>query len=238
MVFFDSGFFMALLSIIVVNIVLSGDNAVVIAMASRTLPPKQAKRAILFGSAAAIVLRIILTSVAVVLLSLPYVQVIGGLLLIPIAVKLLIGEDEGENHKEANSLREAIQTIVVADFLMSLDNVLAVAGVARGNIPLLIIGLAISIPLIILGSQMIVFLMNKFKFIVYLGAGLLGYTAGEMIVGDKTIAKLINSSATFLEWIIPAVLTMLVIVLGLFLNRRRTLTTTRRLMNSGEEFRH
>lgn len=220
---FDSGFFMDLLSIFVINVILSGDNAVVIAMASRTLPPKQATKAILFGSAAAIILRIILTSIAVVLISLPYVQVIGGLLLIPIAVKLLISEDDGGNHKEADSLREAIQTIVIADFLMSLDNVVAVAGVARGNIPLLIIGLAISIPLIVFGSQVILFLMNKFKFIVYLGAGLLGYTSGEMIVGDKTIAKLINSNAASLEWIIPVVLTVLVIALGLFLNKRRTL---------------
>lgn len=218
----DSGFFMSLLSIIVINIILSGDNAVVIALASRTLPPNQAKKAIWFGSGVAIILRIILTTFAVVLLSFPYVQVIGGLLLIPIAVKLLIGEDDTENHKECNSLREAIQTIVVADFLMSLDNVLAVAGVAQGNITLLIIGLAISIPIIILGSQLILFLMTKFKFIIYLGAGLLGYTAGEMIVGDKTIAELIHLNIPSLEWIIPAVLAVSVIALGLFLNKRRT----------------
>ncbi|MDA8229188.1 MAG: TerC family protein [Desulfitobacterium hafniense] len=219
--FFSGEFFAALLSIIVVNIVLSGDNAVVIALASRKLPEHQQKKAIFWGSFAAIGLRIILTTAAVVLLKLPYVQVIGGILLLPIAVKLLISEEGESGLKEADSLREAIQTIVVADLLMSLDNVLAVAGVAKGNVTLLIIGLAISIPLIIFGSQLIMFLMQKFKFIVYLGAGLLGYTAGEMITGDKQIANLLHGSLSSLHWLIPAILAIGVVALGLLLNKRR-----------------
>ncbi|AEG59963.1 TerC family protein [Desulforamulus ruminis] len=221
MEFFSSEFLTALLSIIVINIVLSGDNAVVIALASRKLPVDQQKKAVFWGSFAAIGLRIILTTVAVVLLKLPYVQVIGGILLIPIAVKLLVGEEEEEACKEADCLRDAIQTIVVADLLMSLDNVLAVAGVAKGNIPLLIIGLAISIPIIIFGSQIVMMLMKRFKIIVYLGAGLLGYTSGEMITGDRHVSALLHGSVSFLHWLIPVALTAFVIVMGIWLNKRQ-----------------
>jgi YjbE family integral membrane protein len=214
-------FFGALLGIILINIVLSGDNAVVIALACRKLPKHQQNKAIFWGSFAAIGLRVILTTVAVFLLQLPYVQVLGGLLLLPIAVKLLISEEDESGHKEADSLSDAIKTIVVADFLMSLDNVLAVAGVAKGNILLLILGLGISIPLIIFGSQLIMLLMKKFKFIVYLGAGLLGYTAGEMITGDKHISNLLHGSLSSLHILIPACLAVGVIAIGLYLNKNR-----------------
>ncbi|HWQ89442.1 MAG TPA: TerC family protein, partial [Desulfitobacteriaceae bacterium] len=177
--------------ICIINLILSGDNAVVIALASRNLAAKQRQLAIFWGSAAAIVLRVILTVVAVMLLKIPYLQTIGGLLLVWIGLKLLTDE-EGEDHMEASSsMMTAIKTIVIADLIMSLDNVLAVAAASKGNYLLLILGLAISIPIIIVGSQLLVWLMNKFPPFVYIGAGLIAWTAGEMINTDKKIAPLL-----------------------------------------------
>ncbi|MCL2766052.1 MAG: TerC family protein [Peptococcaceae bacterium] len=188
-----------LMTICVVNLVLSGDNAVVIAMASRNLPPEQRKKAILFGSAFAIILRILLTLVAVALLAIPFLRAIGGLLLIWIGIKLLI-EEEHEEEMEGNSgLMAAIKTIVIADLVMSLDNVLAVAAASKGNITLLIIGLALSIPIIIFGSQLLVWVMHKFPAFVYIGAGLIAWTAGELINGDNKIAPLIYNYAGHYE---------------------------------------
>ncbi|OPX90042.1 MAG: Integral membrane protein TerC family protein [Pelotomaculum sp. PtaB.Bin104] len=184
-------FLAGLLTICVVNLVLSGDNAVVIALASRNLPAKQRKLAIFWGSAGAIILRVVLTIVAVMLLKVPYLQTVGGLLLVWIGIKLLV-EEEGEDDMEASSnMMTAIKTIIIADLIMSLDNVLAVAAASKGNYTLLIIGLAISVPIIIVGSQLLVWLMNKFPAFVYIGAGLIAWTAGEMINGDKKVAPLI-----------------------------------------------
>lgn len=205
-------FLVALASIMMVNIVLSGDNAVVIAMASRCLPPKQQKMAILWGSAGAIGLRVILTLVAVVLLQIPYVQFIGGLLLVWIAAKLLM-EDKGEEDIEAGtSFLAAVKTIIIADLVMSLDNTLAIAAVAKGDYLLLGLGLALSIPLIIFGSQIIIKLMDKFPIIVYVGAGLIAWTAGEMIMDDHKIGAAIH--AVIPEWLLPAALTLGVLALG------------------------
>jgi len=211
----------ALLSIIMVNLVLSGDNAVVIALASRRLPDGQQKKAIFWGSAGAIVLRVLLTTVAVFLLKLPFLQLIGGVLLVWIAVKLLADEETEKVCHAADCLKQAIKTVVVADFLMSLDNVLAVAGVAKGNIPLLVAGLVISIPIIIFGSQLVMILMNRIPVIVYLGAGILGWTAGEMITGDQKLQPLLHGSLNFLEWLIPLGLTLFVIVCGKWLSLRQ-----------------
>jgi len=184
-------FIAGLLAICVINLVLSGDNAIVIALASRNLPPKQRKLAIFWGSFAAIALRVVLTIVAVMLLKIPYLQTVGGLLLIWIGIKLLIDEESEEDLEASSNVITAIKTIVIADLIMSLDNVLAVAAVSKGNYTLLIIGLAISIPIIILGSQLLVWLMNKFPAFVYIGAGLIAWTAGEMINTDKKVAPLI-----------------------------------------------
>lgn len=205
-------FLVALASIMMVNIVLSGDNAVVIAMASRCLPPKQQKMAILWGSAGAIGLRVILTLVAVVLLQIPYVQFIGGILLIWIAAKLLM-EDKGEEDIEAGtSFVAAVKTIIIADLVMSLDNTLAIAAVAKGDYLLLAMGLALSIPLIIFGSQIIIKLMDKFPIIVYVGAGLIAWTAGEMMMDDHKIGSVIH--AFIPEWLLPAAVTLGVLALG------------------------
>lgn len=181
-------FLAALAQIMMVNIVLSGDNAVVIALAARNLPPQHRKLAILWGSGGAIVLRIMLTVIAVYLLQIPFLQAIGALLLVWIALQLLTEEDEGEGEGHAHSsLLGAVKTILVADVVMSLDNTLAIAGVAKGNWTLLITGLALSIPLIVFGSTVIMRLMDRFPVIVYIGAGLIAWTAGEMIDGDRAI---------------------------------------------------
>ena len=181
-------FLVALMQIMMVNIVLSGDNAVVIALAARNLPAKQQKMAILWGSGGAIVLRVILTVAAVALLQIPFLQFAGALLLIWIAVKLLIEEDESEGHHHAHdNLLGAVKTILVADVVMSLDNTLAIAGVAKGDWTLLISGLVLSIPLIVFGSTLIMKMIERFPVIVYIGAGLIAYTAGEMIDSDAAV---------------------------------------------------
>ena len=150
-------FWIGLLKIIWINIILSGDNAVVIALAARSLPPDQQKKAIFWGTAAAVILRIVLTVVAVKLLALPYLQIVGGLLLLWIGVQLLGDEDDGEGEsREHGSLGAAIRTILIADLVMSLDNVIGVAAAANGNVTLLVIGLAIAIPIVIFGSTLMI----------------------------------------------------------------------------------
>ncbi len=182
-------FLVPLMKIMMVNIVLSGDNAVVIALAARNLPAHQQKRAILWGSGGAIVLRVLLTIAAVYLLSIPFLQFFGALLLIWIAVKLLIEDDEVDEAslQSKGNFLSAVKTILIADAVMSLDNTLAIAGVAKGNWTLLIAGLVLSIPLIIFGSTIIMKLIERFPAIVYFGAGLIAFTAGEMIVSDAAV---------------------------------------------------
>jgi YjbE family integral membrane protein len=190
-------FWIGLVKIIWINIILSGDNAVVIALAARSLPPQQQKQAILFGSGAAVVLRIILTVVAAKLLALPYLQVVGGLLLLWIGVQLLSEEDGDENGevKEYGSLMAAVRTILIADLVMSLDNVIAVAAAAKGSTTLLILGLAISIPLVIFGATLMVKLMERFPIIIVLGAGLIGWVAGETIASDVVLSGFVRDNA-------------------------------------------
>ena len=180
-------FWIGLLKIIGVNIVLSGDNAVVIALAARSLPPKQQKAAILWGSGAAVVMRIILTIFAVALLTLPWLKLIGSLLLFWIGVKLLIPEEDKEDIDASDNLIAAIKTILIADLVMSIDNVIAVAAAAGGSLTLLILGLAISIPLVIFGSTLLLHLMERWPVIITIGGGLLGFVAGEMLVTDPAL---------------------------------------------------
>ena len=213
-------FWIALSQIILINIVLSGDNAVVIAMASRSLPPAQQKKAIVFGSVGAIVLRVILTFFAVYLLTLPYLKLVGAALLFWIGIGLLREEDE-ESHLEGHSgLAAAIKTIVMADLVMSLDNVVGVAAAAKGNVPLLVFGLVISIPLIIFGSTLILKLMDRFPIIIVLGAALLGWVAGEMAISDPSIAGWVANRHA-LHTVVPALGAMLVVALGKWLASRR-----------------
>ena len=213
-------FILGLISVIFINIILSGDNAVVIALACRNLPELQRKKAVVLGSVGAIILRVLLTFVAVKLLAIPYMQVVGGALLLWIALSLLKGEDEGEV-KGGNSLISAIKTIVVADLVMSLDNVVAVAGVAHGNITLIIIGLLVSIPLIVWCSQLLMKIMQKFPVIVYIGSALLAYTAGEMILKDKGLEPHLGHLTHLGHFALPVGLAVIVLVVGIFAGKQK-----------------
>lgn len=212
---------LGLVKIIFINIILSGDNAVVIALACRRLPEEQRKKAVFWGSFGAIALRVALTFVAVWLLRIPFFQIIGGLLLLWIAFKLIKGEEESDHTNAGNSLAEAVRTIIMADLVMSLDNVVAVAGAAQGNILLIIIGLAVSMPLIIWGSHFLMALMNRFPIVVILGAGLLGYTAGEMIMSDKGLTHLIEPFFKQGHIVVPVVLAVAVILIGKFTSKAK-----------------
>ena len=213
-------FWVGLVKIIWINIILSGDNAVVIALAARSLPPHQQRQAVFFGSGAAVVLRIILTVVAAKLLALPYLQIVGGLLLLWIGVQLLSDDDEGEgDSKEHGSMVTAIRTILIADLVMSLDNVIAVAAAAQGSMTLLILGLAISIPLVIFGSTLMIKLMERFPIIVVLGAMLIGWVGGETIVSDVALKDVLVANP-WLHYAAAAVGALLVYVIGKALQRR------------------
>ena len=218
----DAHNWIALLEIIGVNIVLSGDNAVVIALACRTLPPAQQRLAIFFGSGAAIVLRAVLTVFAVLLLARPYLKLVGGMLLLWIAIKLLLPDDDGDGETDGKAgIYAAIKTIVIADLVMSLDNVLGVAAVAKGDVVLLVLGLLISMPLIIYGSTLIMRLMGRFPVIITLGAALLGYVAGEMAVTDPVVAPWIEANASLLHRFAPLLGAVLVVLAGKYFARRK-----------------
>lgn len=221
MIHIDAPYAVHLLEIIWINILLSGDNAVVIALAARSLPPKQQKAAIFWGSGAAIVMRIILTIVAVELLRLPYLKLVGAALLLWIAIQLLLPEDEEDGGEAtASGLGAAIRTILIADLVMSLDNVIAVAAAAKGSMTLLILGLAISIPLVIFGSTMLLKVMDRFPIIITLGAGLLGWVAGDMAVSDPAIKDWVDANAAWLHTAAPAVGAVIVVAVGKWLAAR------------------
>jgi len=218
-------FWLAALEIIVINILLSGDNAVVIALACRNLPGRQRTWGIILGAVGAIVLRIILTFFAVTLLGLPWLKLVGGVLLLWIGVKLIAdeegGEDEGEAKVQASDrLWAAVRTVVVADLVMSIDNVLGVAAAAKGSLALLVFGLVVSIPLVIAGSQIILALIERFPVLILAGGGLLGYVAGEMIVEDAALAPWIEATAPWLHWILPVAGIVAVIGVAKWVQRR------------------
>ena len=187
-------FWVALGKIMWINILLSGDNALVIALACRNLEPKQRFWGMIFGAGAAVVLRIIFTFIVVTLMALPYLKLIGGLALLVIAAKLLVPEsEEGEGVDSASHLWGAVQVVVVADIVMSLDNVIAVAAAAQGSVPLLVIGLAVSIPLIVAGAALIMALLTRLPILVWAGAALLGWIAGDVMATDPAIAPGLNA---------------------------------------------
>jgi YjbE family integral membrane protein len=224
MEFTSAAFWAALGSIIWVNIILSGDNAVVIALAARSLPPHQQKQAIFWGSAAAIVMRVVLTIIALEMLKWPYLKIIGALLLLYIGVTLMLedGDEEGDIGQQAGSLIAAIRTILIADLVMSLDNVIAVAAAAKGDIPLLVIGLALSIPLIIFGSTLLLKVMERFPLIIIAGAALLGFLAGEMLLTDPALVARVGELPHWQINVGGAIGAALVVALGWLLQRRRT----------------
>lgn len=215
-------FWVTLGQIILINIVLSGDNAVVIALAARSLPPHQQKQAVFWGAGAAVVMRILLTIIAVELLRWPYLKIIGAILLLWIAVKLLVPEEDDENVQSSDNLFKAIKTILIADLVMSLDNVIGVAAAAKGNTTLLVIGLAISIPLVIFGATMLMRLMERWPVIITIGAGLLGWVSGEMLITDPAIADWVNANAHWLHTVAPAFGAVAVIALGKWITTFRT----------------
>jgi YjbE family integral membrane protein len=218
----DQAFWIGLGQIILVNIVLSGDNAVVIALAARSLPPHQQKQAVMWGSGAAVVMRIVLTIVAVELLRLPYLKLVGAVLLLWIAIQLLVPEEEGaDGEPVASTMAAAIKTILIADLVMSLDNVIAVAAAAKGNLVLLIVGLAISIPLVVFGATLLLKLMERFPIIITAGAALLGWVAGEMAVTDPSIRDWVDTSAAWLHWVGPALGVAMVLAAGKWMAMRK-----------------
>jgi YjbE family integral membrane protein len=221
-------FWVAGLEIIVINILLSGDNAVVIALACRNLPPKQRTLGIFWGVIGAVILRIILTFFAVQLLLLPYLQLVGAALLVWIGIKL-IAEDEGDDGHEiqaSDRLVAAVKTVIVADLVMSIDNVIGVAGAAKGSLPLLVFGLVVSIPLVVIGSQIIMKLIERFHWLVVAGGGLLGYIAGEIAIEDAAVKPWIDANAPVLHYLAPAVGIVVVVTVGVWLTRRNRAAAT------------
>jgi len=231
----SQAFWVGLAKIIGVNIILSGDNAVVIALAARSLPPKQQKLAIFWGAGAAIVLRILLTLFAVALLSLPWLKLVGSLLLFWIGIKLLIPEDGDDDIAASEHLLTAIKTILVADLVMSLDNVIAVAAAAQGSVVLLVLGLAISIPLVIFGATLLVKAMERFPVIITIGAGLIGWVAGEMLATEIAFKDWLSAAGVNyagekpfvggvnLEYLAGAAGVIVVVVVGKWLASRQKL---------------
>ncbi|OHC69469.1 MAG: hypothetical protein A2045_01725 [Rhodocyclales bacterium GWA2_65_20] len=228
--FFSHEFWIAVLQIIAIDIVLSGDNAVVIALACRNLPPPQRRKGIFWGVAGAVILRVMLTAFAAGLLGFAYLKLVGGVLLLWIAVKLLLPEEaEGQDIDAPQHLWGAVKTIIVADFVMSLDNVIGVAAAARDSVALLLFGLAVSIPLIVWSSQIIMKLMERHPIIVTLGAGLLGYVAGGMLVSDAAVKDWVAQTLPAAHYLVGGACAVFVVALGNWLAWRKAGREERRI---------
>ena len=210
----DTAFWLALLEIIGINIILSGDNALVIALACRSLPVQQRRLGVAFGAGAAVLLRVIFTLVIAWQLSIPWLKVAGGALLLWIGWKLMQPQDEDDGVAAGSHLWDAVRIVVIADAVMSLDNVIAVAAAAKGNTVLLVAGLIISVPLVVYGATLLMKLIERFPPIVVLGAALIGYIAGEVAVTDPVIEPALHAGADWLHWAAPVVTTILVVVIG------------------------
>jgi YjbE family integral membrane protein len=206
----------ALAQIMLINVVLSGDNAVVIALACRRLSPAHQKQAFIWGSVGVVVLMVGLTACVVFLLSLPYLEIVGSLMLLWIGIKLLVAEEAEEDGKveQKSTLMAAIRTIIIADIIMSLDNVLAMAGAAKGHMWMLIVGLVVTVPIILFGSALLMKLMDRFPIFVMIGAALIGWVAGEMVISDPAIKDWIDTNMSILHWVSPISGAVLVIAVG------------------------
>ena len=222
MITLDTPFLVSVLQIVWIDLLLSGDNAVVIALACRALPPHQRRIGMLLGAGTAVALRIVFALAISWLLAVPLLRVVGGVLLVWIAVKLALGEDEDAHTvDESTSLWRAVRTIAIADAVMSLDNVVAIAAAAKGHVELFIFGLLLSIPLIVMGATLISRLLQKFPAIVWAGAGLLGWIAGEMIATDPFVAERVAGIPHAATWAAAATAAF-VIALAALLTRRRS----------------
>jgi YjbE family integral membrane protein len=224
--FMTASFWLAVGQIIMIDILLGGDNAVVIALACRNLPPKQRTQGIIYGTMGAIVLRVILIAFALALLAIPYLKIVGAVLLLWIGVKLMLPEgDDDHNISSSDKLWGAVKTVIIADLVMSVDNVLAIAGAAQGagqhhQLPLVIFGLLVSIPIIVWGSQIVLKLMGRFPVIITLGAMLLGWIAGQMAYSDPAVKPYLPDSAVW-GYIAAAAGALLVLVMGKVLENRK-----------------
>ncbi|MCY7487005.1 TerC family protein [Paenibacillus alvei] len=213
--------FWLLAEIMLINLVLSGDNAVVIAMTSRRLPKHEQQQAIWWGAAGAVILRVLLTVAALWLMNIPLLKAAGGVMLFVIAVQLLAEQEHIDpRQSEAHSLWAAVRIILLADVVMSLDNVLAIAAVAKGNMAFVAIGIALSIPIIVWGSGFISTWLQKLPLLLYAGAGILGYTAGEMIASDERLALWLPAMWNKLHFGLPWIVLALVVVLGFAFRRQ------------------
>lgn len=218
--FLNAAFLISVLQIIAIDILLGGDNAVVIALACRKLPPEQRNKGIFWGVAGAIALRVVLIFFALQLLQLPFLKIVGAMLLLWIGIKLMLPEDDSHaNVVGSTSLLGAIKTIVIADAVMSLDNVIAVAGAAKGDMTLVIFGILISIPIIVWGSQLVLKLMDRFPVVITLGAGLLGWIGGGMLVGDVWLQPYLQDYPSWLHHVTGAAGALLVVGLGTVLSQ-------------------
>lgn len=201
---FSTAWWSALMAIILIDLVLAGDNAIVIALAARKLPPELQRKAIVWGTVGAIVVRSAMTLVVVWLLKIPGLMLVGGLGLLWIAYKLLADTDDGSEHDvEVNSFWGAMKTIVVADALMGIDNVLGVAGAAHGSFDLVVIGLLISVPIVVFGSTVVLKLVERFPIVIKLGAAVLAYTAAMMVINEQLLKSIFHSgdmTSTALRW--------------------------------------
>ncbi len=215
-------FWVRWLGIVLIDLSLAGDNAIVIAMAVRTLPPRQQFVGRIWGTFGAVALRLAFIAIVSQLLRIPFLEAVGGLILIWIAIKLVRQEGGEENQKvrHGTTLWEAVWVIIVADLIMSLDNVLAVAAAARGDLILVAFGIGLSIPIVIWGSGLLARLMNRFQWIVWIGGGILGWVAGEMIVKDKIAHLWIEPWASILHWFVPGLLALALTLLGWWLDRQ------------------
>ena len=215
-------FWVAVLQIIAIDIVLGGDNAIVIALACRRLPKDQRNRGIFWGVFGAIALRVVLISFALTLLAIPFLRIIGALLLIWVGIKLLQPDPENSTHEidASTTLLGAIKTIIIADAVMSLDNVIAIAGAAKDSVGLVIFGLIVSVPIIVWGSKLIMRLMDRFPIIIIIGAGLLGWIAGDMAIADVAINEWVSTNAIFLHWLSPVCGVLIIVITGKLLATR------------------
>ncbi|MED5051876.1 TerC family protein [Anoxybacillus rupiensis] len=214
-----SEYITSILLIIGIDVILGGDNAVVIALASRKLPEQKRNTAIVLGTTLAIAVRIVLTAAVVILLKIPFLQFVGGCMLLWISLKLLIQKNETPTHVEsATSLWKAVQTIVAADVVMGLDNVIAIAGAADGRASLVVFGFLFSVPIIILGSKIILYSMERYPFLIYIGAAILAYTAGKMILGEQRIQHI--DEVVSLRPFFPFAAAMFIICAGWLINRK------------------
>jgi len=216
---FSVEFFSALLTIVFIDLILAGDNAIVIGMAARNLPKHQQKKAVIWGTVGAIGIRIIATLLVVYLLDLPWLHLVGGLLLIWIAFKLLVQEDAHDDIKAGNTLWQSIRTIIIADAAMGIDNVIAVAGAAHGDTLLVVLGLLISVPVIVWGSTLFIKLINRFNWIVYIGAGVLAYTAAKMITAEFAFEAFFENKSVY--WAFIVIIIVLTLLAGYMTNKKK-----------------